>query len=244
VESGLQWDAPNAWPPHIYIVMQALLAMPSNITKTPLPSGGNGSFAALPSGQLGMDESGLPPQPMNVGGSINATGKDADVNFANGTWHNGGNATDGEGWRDALARGIANRYVGSAICSYQATGGSVPGVLPQLPPDQRITGAENLTGVLFEKFSVFDIDSGGRGGEYTVQAGFGWTNGVALWASSRFGKVLVAPVCPQIVNGTDISPSGGSSGNSPGGGSGGSVRNALPSALLAIAAMLVPLLAL
>jgi hypothetical protein len=110
VESGLQWDAPNAWPPHIYIVMQALLAMPSNITKSPLPTGGNGSFAALPSGQLGMDESGLPPQPMNVGGSINATGKDADVNFANGTWHNGGNATDGEGWRDALARGIA-KYV-------------------------------------------------------------------------------------------------------------------------------------
>ena len=59
---------------------------------------------------------------------------------------------------------LLSRYVGSAICSFQASGGSVPGVLPQLPPNQRITGAENLTGLLFEKFSVFDIDSGGRGG--------------------------------------------------------------------------------
>ena len=33
---------------------------------------------------------------------------------------------------------------------------------------------------MFEKFSIADIDSAGRGGEYTVQAGFGWTNGVVL----------------------------------------------------------------
>ena len=31
---------------------------------------------------------------------------------------------------------------------------------------------------MFEKFSIRDVDSGGRGGEYPVQAGFGWTNGV------------------------------------------------------------------
>ncbi|KAI0248230.1 hypothetical protein BJV78DRAFT_1355029 [Lactifluus subvellereus] len=46
---------------------------------------------------------------------------------------------------------------------------------------------------MFEKFSIRDIDSGGRGGEYTVQAGFGWTNGVALWVASVFGDQLVAP---------------------------------------------------
>jgi len=213
--------------------MQALLALPGHLTKSPLASGGNGSFAALPSGQLGIDESALPPQPLNGGGNVTASGKDADVNFANGTWHNAGNATAGEGWRDALARGMANRYVSSAICSFQASGGSVPGVLPQLPPDQRITGAENLTGLLFEKFSVFDIDSGGRGGEYTVQAGFGWTNGVLLWASSRFGKVLTAPVCPQLVNGTDTGPP--ASGTT----TGGSARNALPSGALLLLASLI-----
>lgn len=65
---------------------------------------------------------------------------------------------------------------------------------------------------MFEKFSIQDIDSGGRGGEYTVQAGFGWTNGVALWVASNFGKVLVAPTCPDPLDGlaAQQSQSGGS----------------------------------
>jgi alpha,alpha-trehalase len=50
---------------------------------------------------------------------------------------------------------------------------------------------------MFEKFSISDVDSSGRGGEYTVQAGFGWTNGVVLWIASNFGEHLVAPVCPD-----------------------------------------------
>ena len=50
---------------------------------------------------------------------------------------------------------------------------------------------------MFEKFSINDIDIGGSGGEYTVQAGFGWTNGVVLWAASQFGSELVAPSCPN-----------------------------------------------
>lgn len=44
-----------------------------------------------------------------------------------------------------------------------------------------------------------DIDSAGRGGEYTVQAGFGWTNGVVLWIASTYGDVLVAPTCPDVL---------------------------------------------
>jgi len=50
---------------------------------------------------------------------------------------------------------------------------------------------------MFEKFSIRDVDSAGRGGEYTVQAGFGWTNGVVLWVASNFGNQLVVPVCPD-----------------------------------------------
>jgi alpha,alpha-trehalase len=50
---------------------------------------------------------------------------------------------------------------------------------------------------MFEKFSIRDIDSGGRGGEYTVQAGFGWTNGVVLWVASTFGHQLVVPIFPD-----------------------------------------------
>ena len=52
---------------------------------------------------------------------------------------------------------------------------------------------------MFEKFSISDIDSAGRGGEYTVQAGFGWTNGAVLWVASNYGDVLVAPSCPDLL---------------------------------------------
>ena len=66
---------------------------------------------------------------------------------------------------------------------------------------------------MFEKFSISDIDSAGRGGEYTVQAGFGWTNGVVLWVASTYGHVLVAPQCPDLLQqvATTSSGSGGSS---------------------------------
>lgn len=68
---------------------------------------------------------------------------------------------------------------------------------------------------MFEKFSISDIDSAGRGGEYTVQAGFGWTNGVALWIASTYGNSLVAPVCP-VLSDVAASPNGGPNGQSSG----------------------------
>ena len=69
---------------------------------------------------------------------------------------------------------------------------------------------------MFEKFSISDVDSSGRGGEYTVQAGFGWTNGVVLWIASTFGEQLVAPVCadPLSAAGGTSSTSISSSGDS------------------------------
>ena len=51
---------------------------------------------------------------------------------------------------------------------------------------------------MFEKFSNLHIDSNGSGGEYTVQAGFGWTNGVALWVTNVYGGLLDTPKCPNI----------------------------------------------
>ncbi|KNZ74974.1 Trehalase [Termitomyces sp. J132] len=164
IVSGQQWDAPNAWPPHQYIILQAL-----------------------------------------------------HINKLNGTVLNGGNATDGEGWAKALERQLANRYIASAFCSWRATGGSIDGVLPRLSPEElNVTQSVNNTGNMFEKFSNVDIDSAGRGGEYTVQvnislpcqpsdverlnkAGFGWTNGVLLWVSSLYGGMLVEPECPNLL---------------------------------------------
>jgi len=146
------------------------------------------------------------------------TGPAADINRAEGgrTVINGGkapnnsNGTDEqEGWARTLARELANRYVASVLCSWRATGGSIPNLLPRLSDDQlAVTNSVNNTGNMFEKFSNLDIDSAGRGGEYVVQAGFGWTNGVLLWASNTFGDVLEASVCPDIQLVANVTGSG------------------------------------
>lgn len=52
---------------------------------------------------------------------------------------------------------------------------------------------------MYEKFSNLNVDSSGSGGEYTVQVGFGWTNGVLLWAAANYGQFLVAPECPPLI---------------------------------------------
>lgn len=66
---------------------------------------------------------------------------------------------------------------------------------------------------MFEKFSNTDIDSAGRGGEYTVQAGFGWTNGVLLWVADTYGSVLATPQCPDLTEEARGSGSGSGGNN-------------------------------
>jgi hypothetical protein len=125
-EQEMYRDAPNAWPPHQYIALQALRALPSNVTSgaLPVPSSGQSTFSLIPSGQLGLTEDQLPGQPIRVEGSQNrnasTSGPGADVNKLNGTVVNGGNATQGEGWAKALERQLASRYLTSAFCSWYA----------------------------------------------------------------------------------------------------------------------------
>ncbi|ORY02114.1 glycoside hydrolase [Basidiobolus meristosporus CBS 931.73] len=91
-----------------------------------------------------------------------------------------------------LAVAIAQVFINSTYCGWRLTGGEIPGVLAKLP---------NTTdsGKLFEKYDATRPGRPGGGGEYTVQDGFGWTNGVALWALNQFGKELEAPTnCAQI----------------------------------------------
>lgn len=203
VVTGLQWDALNAWPPHQYIVLKALQALPSHVSKGSLAelSGHASTFGLIPNDQLGIPESELPPQPISSTVNATTTGSAADINrLEDGTVANGGNATSGEGWSMALQRELANRYFASALCSWHATGGTIPGVLPRLSDAElNVTQSVNNTGNMFEKFSMTDIDSAGRGGEYTVQAGFGWTNGVLLWIASNYGSILQPPNCPPLV---------------------------------------------
>ena len=51
-------DAPNVWPPHQYIVLQALKSLPTNVSKgtLPAPSSNQSTFDLIPSGQLGIAE--------------------------------------------------------------------------------------------------------------------------------------------------------------------------------------------
>lgn len=93
---------------------------------------------------------------------------------------------------------------------------------------------------MFEKFSNLDIDSAGQGGEYTVQAGFGWTNGIVLWVASNYGQMLVAPNCPPlIVQNTATNSSGGNSSSSGSGSSSGALPLVRPSTSGALLAALL-----
>ena len=170
-----------------------------DVTGGDLPVSDN-SFTLIPTNQLGLTEDQVPLQ--TLGGNRTAP-RGLDVNTVNGTVTNGGNKIEGEGWASQLQRELANRYMASVYCSWYATGGSLPDLLPRLPDTAlNLTKSIGQTGILFEKFSALDSDSPGGGGEYVVQAGFGWTNGVALWVGAKFKDVLVRPNCPPIVEGT------------------------------------------
>ncbi|KAJ1732194.1 hypothetical protein LPJ61_002165 [Coemansia biformis] len=90
-----------------------------------------------------------------------------------------------------LALRIAQAFVDSVFCGWYSTGGSLQGMLKQLPN-------KNDTGHIFEKYSSIEVGAPGGGGEYEVQPGFGWTNGVLLWALDLFGPQLCTPQCPGV----------------------------------------------
>lgn len=118
-ESGLQWDTPNVWPPHQYIALQALHGLPANTLTSaiPQPSGGQ-SVYALVLGQPDVADNALPGQVVANGKNASSTGSSADINALIESFVYGSNAATGEGWRDALARGLANQYFASALCSW------------------------------------------------------------------------------------------------------------------------------
>lgn len=174
--TGQQWDAPNAWPPHQYLVLEALHNLPSNVSSgaLPAPADGKNSLSLIPAGQIGTDDADLPVQILAGG----AKASQEDISVVNGTVVNGGRPSEGEGWAAALERQLANRYFASALCSWHATGGELgDGVLDRLPDDQlNVTASIGQKGHMYEKYSLVDMDSAGRGGEYTVQAGFGYVH--------------------------------------------------------------------
>ncbi len=62
---------------------------------------------------------------------------------------------------------------------------------------ERWTGINNRvfeqTGKLMEKYNVLDTDVKAGGGEYPLQDGFGWTNGVLLDLMNRYKNSIITP---------------------------------------------------
>ena len=50
---------------------------------------------------------------------------------------------------------------------------------------------------MFEKYDVEQVGLPGGGGEYPVQEGFGWSNGVVMHFFSKYGGDLVSPDVPN-----------------------------------------------
>ncbi|KAI1154878.1 Six-hairpin glycosidase-like protein [Nemania diffusa] len=92
-----------------------------------------------------------------------------------------------------LALSLAQRYLDSTFCTWRSTGGSTD----ELP---RLGGIEDpdAQGIMFEKYSDDSVNAAGGGGEYEVVEGFGWSNGVLIWAVDTFGNRLKRPDCGHL----------------------------------------------
>lgn len=91
-----------------------------------------------------------------------------------------------------LALRLAQRYLDSTFCTWYATGGSTSAT-PKLPGL-----ADTDVGVMFEKYNDNSTNVAAGGGEYEVVEGFGWTNGVLIWAVDTFRNRLKRPDCGDI----------------------------------------------
>ncbi|KAG6084394.1 hypothetical protein E4U31_000724 [Claviceps sp. LM219 group G6] len=87
---------------------------------------------------------------------------------------------------------IGQRYLDSTFCTWYATGGSTSAT----PKLQGLTDKQK--GIMFEKYSDNAVNRAGSGGEYEVVEGFGWTNGVLIYAADVFGNDLERPDCGDI----------------------------------------------
>lgn len=226
IQTGQQWDFPNAWPPHTYIALEALRKVPDMLAQGQTLPAPNGSFALIPSttfsssvvvNQLGQTEDVLPAQPLEYVANSSIHDMNAGATDPNNGTQliepiiNVGNATsEGETWRDELVRELANRYIASALCSWRATGGKLNTTDPALAPvPEDVLAANDLagsTGNMFEKFNTTDVNAAGGGGEYDVVVGFGWSNGVALYFGGELGDLLVRPSCPEVIATPEAAP--------------------------------------
>lgn len=92
------------------------------------------------------------------------------------------NGTFGEFYKYSL--NISQRFINSVYCGYEIFG--IKLVTSVLYNSMSL-------GQVFEKYHAVNVGYPGGGGEYIVQEGFGWTNGVVLWIMDKFGSNLTVP---------------------------------------------------
>ncbi|KAK8138622.1 glycoside hydrolase family 37 protein [Apiospora sp. TS-2023a] len=91
-----------------------------------------------------------------------------------------------------LALELAQRYLDSTFCTWRATGGSTS----ETPQLKGLGSSDH--GIMFEKYGDNSTNAVGSGGEYEVVEGFGWTNGVLIWAVDTFNTKLKRPDCGNL----------------------------------------------
>jgi hypothetical protein len=88
---------------------------------------------------------------------------------------------------------LARRWIASNYCGWLATGGFAKHDGP-------------TEGIMFEKHDAHKLGAPGDGGEYDVQDGFGWSNGVLLSFLMHVGSNMTAPTdCPHIPQSIQVS---------------------------------------
>lgn len=125
------------------MAVAAIRALPENITSGSFDNFSSNTlrFDYLPPNHFALTQAELPEQPLLGNNSQNASTVSTFDEHANV-----GNLT-GLTWAEGLAIAIANRYESAAYCSWIATGGSIPGLVEQLPQsDLEATNSVGNTG--------------------------------------------------------------------------------------------------
>ncbi|QRV98077.1 trehalase [Ceratobasidium sp. AG-Ba] len=172
VQTGQQWDFPNSWPPLQYFAIQAL----ENVRDTCIDQTTTESFKSLTRPKQSLGD--RPHAPA----SKNATNIDYSTSPS---------------WRDVLTKTVVMRYMNAAYCTWNEEG-KIPSdrveIVVRDNPRLDPTLAKH-PGNMYEKLNALSATKAGTGGEYHVQTGFGWTNGVALWIAKNYGAILDNPSC-------------------------------------------------
>ncbi|KAG8774976.1 hypothetical protein FRC12_001720 [Ceratobasidium sp. 428] len=178
VETDQQWDFPNSWPPLQYFAIKAL----ENIDLSCIDDTSVVDFNATKRPEHQLGDATLLKLPEAIPGT-------PQVDY-----------TTSPSWRDVLTKTVAMRYMNAAYCTWNETGKFPPDRVEIVVRDDPRLDSRLAThpGNMYEKLSAKSATKSGSGGEYHVQTGFGWTNGVAIWIAKHFGAILDNPKCHNV----------------------------------------------